>query len=103
MIDITKKSRSKYILFGSLYFSEGLQFALTTVVISIYLLNKGISIPLTTLIAGVTAAPWYLKFIFAPIIDHFYSFGKKPFIIIGGLLGAIGLFFSFLLILLVFY
>lgn len=93
MIDITKRSYLKYFLFGNLYFSEGLQLTLTTVIVPIYLIDKGISIPLTTLVAGLSAAPWYLKFAIGPIIDHFYSIGKKPFIIVGGLLGGIGLFF----------
>ena len=93
MIDITKRSYLKYFLFGNLYFSEGLQITLASVIVPIYLLDKGISIPVATLVAGLAAAPWYLKFAIAPIIDHFYSIGKKPFIIIGGLLGAIGLFF----------
>ena len=92
MINITERSYLKYILFGNLYFSEGLQITLAAVIVPIYLLDKGISIPIATLVAGLAAAPWYLKFIIAPIIDHFYSIGKKPFIIIGGLLGAIGLF-----------
>ena len=93
MIDIEKRSYLKYFLFGNLYFSEGLQITLATVIVPIYLLDKGISIPVATLVAGLAAAPWYLKFAIAPIIDHFYSIGKKPFIIMGGLLGAIGLFF----------
>ena len=92
MINITKRSYLKYFLFGNLYFSEGLQITLATVIVPIYLLDKGISIPVATLVAGLAAAPWYLKFAIAPIIDHFYSIGKKPFIVIGGLLGAIGLF-----------
>ena len=92
MIDITKRGYLKYLLFGNLYFSEGLQITLATVIVPIYLLDKGISIPVATLVAGLAAAPWYLKFAIAPIIDHFYSIGKKPFIIIGGFLGAIGLF-----------
>lgn len=40
MIDINKYSSSKYLLFGSLYFSEGLQLAIATVIIPIYLLEK---------------------------------------------------------------
>jgi MFS family permease len=93
MIDVSRKCWLKCLLFGSLYFSEGLQLTLATVIVPIYLLDQGLSIPMATLIAGVTAAPWYLKFVFAPIVDHLYTLGKKPFIIIGGLLGGIGLFF----------
>ncbi len=92
MIDISKKSWHKYFLFGSLYFSEGLQWSLTAVIIPIYLLDKGFSLPLATLVAGVGGAPWYLKFVFGPTTDYFYQFGRKPFIIVGGLLGAISLF-----------
>ncbi len=92
MIDVSKKSWHKYFLFGSLYFSEGLQWSLTTVIIPIYLLDKGFSLPLATLVAGVGGAPWYLKFVFGPTTDYFYQFGRKPFVIVGGLLGAISLF-----------
>jgi len=92
MIDISRKSWLKYFLFGSLYFSEGLQFSLTTVIVPIYLLDKGFSIPVVTIVTGVAGAPWYLKFVFGPTIDYFYQFGKKPFIIMGGFLGAISLF-----------
>ncbi len=92
MIDISEKSWQKYFLFGSLYFSEGLQGALAEVIVPIYLLSKGISLPVVTLVAGVAGAPWYLKFIFGPTTDYFRRFGRKPFIMIGGLLGASSLF-----------
>jgi len=92
MIDVSKKSWHKYFLFGSLYFSEGLQWTLATVIIPIYLVDKGYSLSVATLVAGVGIAPWWLKFVFGPTIDYFYKYGKKPFIIIGGLLGAICLF-----------
>lgn len=92
MIDISKKSFHKYFLFGSLYFSEGLQAAFATVIIPIYLLDKGFSLPEATLIAGIGGAPWFLKFIFGPTTDYFYKHGKKPFIIMGGLLAAFCLF-----------
>jgi MFS family permease len=92
MIDISRKSWHKYFLFGSLYFAEGLQASLTIVIIPIYLLDKGFSLPVVTLVAGIGGAPWYLKFVFAPLTDYFYQFGRKPFIIAGGLLGALSLF-----------
>jgi len=92
MIDINKKSLHKYILFVSLYFAEGLQGTLATIIIPIYLLDKGFTLPIVTLVAGVAMAPWYLKFVIGPTTDYFYKLGRKPFIIIGGLLGAISLF-----------
>jgi MFS family permease len=91
MIDI-RKSWQKYFLFSSLYFAEGLQAALATTIIPIYLLDKGFSLPIATLVAGIGGAPWYLKFIFGPSIDYFYKLGKKPFIIVGGLLAGLSFF-----------
>ena len=92
MIDISQKSWHKYFLFGSLYFAEGLQQSLAMVIIPIYLVDKGFSLPLATLVAGIGGAPWYLKFVFGPTIDYFYKFGKKLFILIGGLVGAFSFF-----------
>ena len=82
----------KYLLFGSLYFSEGILLALSTVILIIYFTHKDISIATATLVGGVVYIPWILKFIFGPITDYFIKYGRKPFIIIGGILGAIFLF-----------
>ena len=93
MIDINKHSFLKYLLFGSLYFSEGMELALATVIIPIYLhVEKGVSLPLTTLIAGLVMVPWVLKFIWGGIVDYFNKFGRKRFIIFGGFLGVISFF-----------
>ena len=88
MIDIRTSRVSKYFLFGSLYFSEGLLIAITTVVTALYLREKAVPIPLTTLIVGLVNIPWILKFVWGPIVDHFVRFGRKPFIIFGGLLSV---------------
>jgi PAT family beta-lactamase induction signal transducer AmpG len=82
----------KYFLFGSLYFSEGLLLALSTVILIIYFTHEGISIATATLVGGIVYIPWILKFIFGPITDYFIKYGRKPFIIIGGILGAIFIF-----------
>lgn len=93
MIDINKHSFLKYLLFGSLYFSEGMELALATVIIPIYLhVEKGVSLPLTTLIAGLVMVPWVLKFIWGGVVDYFIKFGRKRFIIFGGFLGVISFF-----------
>ena len=91
-IDISKKSYLKYLLFGSLYFSEGIILALSTVILIIYFTHKDISIATATLVGGIVYIPWVLKFVFGPITDFFIKYGRKPFIIIGGILGAIFLF-----------
>jgi len=88
LIDITESRYFKYLLFGGLYFSEGVQYAIATVIIVIYFAEKEISIATTTLVVGIASSPWIMKFIFGPIVDHFIKFGRKPFIIFGGFLGS---------------
>jgi len=92
LIDITKRSYLKYLLFGSLYFSEGILLALSTVILIIYFTHKDISIATATLVGGIVYIPWILKFVYGPITDYFIIHGRKPFIIIGGILGAICIF-----------
>jgi len=88
MLDITKKGFVKYSLFASLYFSEGLMIAITTVVTSLYLRSKAVSIPLTTLAVGVANIPWILKFVWGQIVDHFIKYGRRTFIMFGGFLSV---------------
>ena len=52
MIDLTVHKRFRYLLFSSLYFSEGLYQAVILIVTPIYLLNKNVPLPLITLIMG---------------------------------------------------
>ena len=92
MIDIEGKSGLKYLMFGSLYFSEGLEYALAVVIVPVYLVDKGFSLALTTLIAGAVMAPWMLKFIFGGVVDYFSPLGRKRFILLGGVMGVSGLF-----------
>lgn len=91
MLDLKKQSAIKYILFSALYFSEGIQLAITTVIVPIYLLEKQFSPALTTLIAGSVMIPWALKFIFGFIVDSFPNIDRKTFTIVGGSFSAIGL------------
>ena len=86
MVGIDNTRGLKYFLFGSLYFSEGLMIAITTVATSLYLREKAVSIPVTTLIIGIINIPWMLKFFWGPVIDYFIKFGRKTFIILGGAL-----------------
>jgi MFS transporter, PAT family, beta-lactamase induction signal transducer AmpG len=86
MVGIDNTRGLKYFLFGSLYFSEGLMIAITTVATSLYLREQGVSIPVTTLIVGIVNIPWMLKFVWGPVIDYFIRFGRRTFIILGGIL-----------------
>ncbi|KYK32840.1 MAG: hypothetical protein AYK22_01580 [Thermoplasmatales archaeon SG8-52-3] len=94
MIDPIKHRFLKYMLFFNLYFAEGLMIAITTVVTSLYLREQGISIPITTLIVGVVNIPWILKFVWGPIVDRYIKFGRKTFIIFGGLLSVFAMFLA---------
>ena len=92
MLDLSKQPLLKYALFGNLYFSEGLIFALTTVIIVLFFTEKDISISTTTLVGGISSVPWIMKFVFGPTIDFFGKYGRKIFIILGGIIGAISIF-----------
>ena len=92
MFDLSTHKKFKYLLFGSLYFSEGLYQGLILIVTPLYLLDKGVSLPLVTLIGGIGYLPWGLKFIWGGIIDFYHKIGRKKFAIVGTIFGAIGFF-----------
>jgi len=92
LIDIYLQKKFKYLLFSSLYFSEGLYQALILIVTPIYLIDKGVSLPVVTLISGIGYLPWGLKFVWGGIIDFFHKYGRKKFAIFGTIAGAIGFF-----------
>ena len=92
MFDLSTHKRFKYLLFSSLYFSEGLYQGLILIVTPLYLLDKGVSLPLVTLIGGIGYLPWGLKFVWGGIIDIYHKYGRKKFAIAGTIFGAIGFF-----------
>ncbi len=65
--------------------------AITSVIIPVYLVELGISLPITTLVIGIISIPMTIKFVWGGIVDYFIRFGRKRFIILGGLLFAGGL------------
>ena len=89
MLDLGKHPYLKYLLFSSLYFSEGLQFSICTPLIIIYFQKIGIPIDTATMVSGLAAAPFILKFLMGPTIDFFLKYGRKPFIITGGAVGGL--------------
>jgi len=92
MIDITQHSFYKYFLFGSLYFSEGILMALAFVILPVYFVEKGLSLELAGIVIGVISIPVTIKFVWGSIIDYFIRFGRRFFIILGGVLIVFGLF-----------
>jgi len=93
MIDISNNSILKYLLFSSLYFSEGLMKVISTIILPIYFYEKGIPAEIITFVIGITIVPMVFKFIWGGIADHFIFLGRKTFIIIGGTLSFVSLLF----------
>lgn len=89
--DISKSSYMKYLLFANLYFIQGIILTIGWVIIPIYFVEKGISLPITTMVVGIVMIPWSIKFVWGGIVDYFIRFGRKTFIILGGILFAFGL------------
>ena len=67
--------------------------AIAFVILPVYFVERGISLPITTLVIGIISIPVTIKFIWGGIADYFIRFGRKRFITIGGLLIA-GSFFT---------
>ena len=92
MINITKHNFLKYFLFSSLYFSEGLKWSIVVVILPIYFDKIGISPTILGIIVAIVSLPMIIKFIFGGIVDYFIKYGRKKFVLIGGLTAAISIF-----------
>ena len=92
MLELSKHPYLKYLLFGNIYFANGISGALGVTLIIIYFTEKDISIATATLVGGAASLPFTFKFLFGPLIDRFIRRGRRPFIIIGGILGGATLF-----------
>ena len=90
MINLSIHKRFRYILFTSLYFSEGLYQAMILIITPLYLLGKNIPLPVITLIMGIGYLPWGLKFVWGGIIDFYHKYGRKKFAVFGTIFGALG-------------
>jgi UMF1 family MFS transporter len=89
VIDLTIQKKFRYLLFINLYLSEGLYTAIITIIIPLFLQENNIPLSIITLVTGIGWSPWALKFIPGGICDYFITFGRKKFIIFGGLIGAV--------------
>jgi len=86
MIDLEEIKYFKYLLFSSLYFSQGILMAVGFVLIPLYFIEQGISPAITTIIIGIALIPSIIKFIWGGIVDYFIHLGRKKFIILGVIL-----------------
>ena len=85
MNDIIKK----IFVFSSLYISEGIEGAISTVILPLYLAKLGFSAGIVGLAMSITTIPWVIKIVWGLTIDEFADRGRKLFIIGGGILGSI--------------
>ena len=92
MLDLSKHRFLKYLLFGNLYFANGIQGTIGIVILITYFTEKDISIAIATLVAGGVSMVFAFKFLLGPLTDYFIKYGRKPFVIIGILMAAIPLF-----------
>ncbi|MFE3845527.1 MFS transporter [Thermoplasmatota archaeon] len=86
MIELEKIKYFKYLLFSSLYFSQGLLMAVGFVLVPLYFVEQGISPAITSIIIGIALLPSIIKFIWGGIVDYFIHLGRKKFIILGVML-----------------
>ena len=85
-IDLKESKFFKYFLFSSLYFAFGINAVFLSLILPLYLLDVKISPELITIVISIMTLPMYIKFVWGGIIDYFIRFGRKPFIVYGGLL-----------------
>ena len=91
MLDLEKYGFLKYLLFGSLYYTEGLLKVISVLILPLYFLDSGVSPDVATLLIGVAATPMIVKFFWGGIVDNFIKKGRKIFIILGGLISILSL------------
>ena len=97
MLDMNKNIYVKYFLFASLYFTEGLGYIIASLILPIYLVDKGIPVSLVTLVAAILLMPMTIKFMWGGIVDYFIKYGRRKFIILGGLFSSFGFLFLFII------
>ncbi len=78
----------KLITFSALYVSEGIEAAIATVVLPLYLAKLGYDAATVGVILSIVAIPWVIKFFWGLITDRFANKGRRLFILLGGILGA---------------
>lgn len=57
---------------------------IASLILPIYLVEKGISVSLVTIVSAFFLMPMTIKFIWGGIVDYFIKYGRRKFIILGG-------------------
>jgi MFS family permease len=85
---LEKRRFLKYLLFADLYFPQGFSNVAVPLT-SLYFIALGIPVEQITFIIGIGLIPWIIKFAWSGPIDKYVHKGRKFFVIIGGLIGAV--------------
>jgi MFS family permease len=73
---------------------QGVLLSISWIILPIYFVEKGIDLSLAGLVIGIVSLPWSLKFLYGGFVDYYYnSLGRKTFVISGGILFILTLFF----------
>jgi len=91
MFDLEKHNFIKYLLFGSLYYTEGLLKVISVLILPLYFLESGVPPNIVTLVIGISATPMIVKFFWGGITDYFIKKGRRFFIILGGFISIFSL------------
>jgi len=88
---LKKRKFLKYLLFADLYFPQGFSNVAVPLT-SLYFIYLEIPVEYITIIIGIGLIPWIIKFAWSGPIDKYVYKGRKFFVIIGGIIGAISFF-----------
>ena len=83
-----KRRFLKYLLFADVYFPQGFSNVAVPLT-ALYFIKLEIPVEYITIIIGIGLIPWIIKFIWSGPIDKYVQKGRKFFVIIGGLIGAV--------------
>jgi len=92
VIDLQVHKKYKYLLYGNLYFAQGIVQTIGFVLIPVYFTEQGISPSVISIVIGIAMIPMIIKFIWGGIVDYFIHRGRKTFVVLGTLLLSVALF-----------
>jgi PAT family beta-lactamase induction signal transducer AmpG len=85
----------KYILFTNLGLPEGIVETVVTIIIPLYFIELKMPVEIITLVAGVGWIPWIFRFVWSSIIDYFIKYGRRLFVLLGGIIAAFCFYFLY--------
>lgn len=71
-MSFSASTATKLGLLGTLYFSQGMPFGFFQQALPVLLRHEGVSLPAIGM-TSLLALPWALKFLWAPLVDRYYS------------------------------